>query len=144
MNINPYKILKSRFIEIWKTSYHQMKILNIYPNVFEKWLVFSITKNEHLHVRVNLDLGMNKDISGLRHMVLVARGLLLVVFTFKEPYKYDSNNFNFYFLTLCVVRFQFNEILNWNLIYNYINVFYNWANLKLNFICSWFYNFSFY
>ena len=49
---------------------------------------FSITKNEHLHVRVNLYLGMSKDISGLRHMVLVARGFLLVVFAFKEPYKY--------------------------------------------------------
>ena len=53
-------------------------------------LFFFITKNEHLHVRVSFDLGMRKDVSGLRHMVLVARGL------------------------------------------------------KLNFICSLFYNFSFY
>ena len=68
-----------------------MKILNIYPNVFEKWLLFSITKNEHLHVRVNLYLGMRKDVSGLRHMVLVARGFLLVVVAFKEPYKYGCN-----------------------------------------------------
>ena len=74
---------------------------------------------------------MSKDVSGLRHMVLVARGFLLVVFAFKEPCKYDCN-------------IQFNENLNWNLIYNYINVFYNLSNLKLNFICSWFYNFSFY
>ena len=68
-----------------------MKILNIYPNVFEKWLVSSITKNEHLHVRVSLDLGMSKDVSCLRHMVLVGRGFLLVVFAFKEPYKYGCN-----------------------------------------------------
>ena len=68
-----------------------MKILNIYPNVFEKVLVFSITKNEYLHVRVNLYLGMSKDVSGLRHVVLVARGFLLVVFAFKEPYKYGCN-----------------------------------------------------
>ena len=54
-------------------------------------LFFSITKNEHLHVRVNLDLGRSKDVSGLRHMVLVARGFLVVVFAFKEPYKYGSN-----------------------------------------------------
>ena len=47
-------------------------------------LFFFITKNEHLHVRVNLDLGMNKDVSGLRHMVLGAHGLLLVVFAFKN------------------------------------------------------------
>ena len=51
-------------------------------------LFFSISKNEHLHVRVNHDLGMSKDVSGLKHMVLVARGFLLVVFAFKEPYKY--------------------------------------------------------
>ena len=68
-----------------------MKILNIYPNVFKKWLVFFITKNEHLHVRVNLDLGMSKGVSGLRHVVLVANGFLLVVFAFKEPYKYGCN-----------------------------------------------------
>ena len=68
-----------------------MKILNIYPNVFEKLLVFLITKNEHLHVKVNLDLGMRKDVSGLRHMVLVAHGFFLVVFSFKEPYKYSYN-----------------------------------------------------
>ena len=54
-------------------------------------LFFSITKNEHFHVRVNLVLGMRKDVSGLRHMVLVARGFLLVVFAFKEPYKYGCN-----------------------------------------------------
>ena len=48
-------------------------------------LCFSIIKNEHLHVRVNLDLGMSKDVSGLKYMVLVARGFLLVVFAFKEP-----------------------------------------------------------
>ena len=48
-------------------------------------LFFFITKNEHLHVRVNLDLRMSKDVSGLRHMVLVARGFLLVLFAFKEP-----------------------------------------------------------
>ena len=48
-------------------------------------LFFSITKNEHLHVRVNLDLGMRNDVTGLRHMVL------LVVFEFKEPYKYGCN-----------------------------------------------------
>ena len=33
-------------------------------------------------------LGMSKDISGLRNMVLVAHGFLLVVFAFKEPYKH--------------------------------------------------------
>ena len=54
-------------------------------------LFFSITQNEHLHVRVNLDLGMSKDVSGLRHMVLVCCGFLLVVFAFKEPYKYGCN-----------------------------------------------------
>ena len=54
-------------------------------------LFFSITKNEHLLVRVNLEMGMNKDVSGLRHMVLVARGFLVVVFAFKEPYKYSCN-----------------------------------------------------
>ena len=54
-------------------------------------LFFSINKNEHLYVRVNLDFGMSKDVSGLRHMVLVAPGLLLVVFAFKEPYKYGCN-----------------------------------------------------
>ena len=55
-------------------------------------LFFSITKkNKHLHVRVNLDLGMSKDVSGLKHMVLVAPGFLLVVFAFKEPYKYVCN-----------------------------------------------------
>ena len=37
--------------------------------------------------------------------------------------------------------FKSTKILNWNLLYNYINVFYNLANLKLNLICSWFYNF---
>ena len=47
-------------------------------------LFFFITKNEHLHVRVNLDLGMSKDVSGLKHMVLVARGFLLVVFCQSE------------------------------------------------------------
>ena len=65
-----------------------MKILSIYPNVFENDLFFSITTNEHLHVRVNLDLGMNRDVSGLRGMVLVVGGFLLVVFAFEEPYKY--------------------------------------------------------
>ena len=54
-------------------------------------LFFSITKNERLHSRVNLDLSMSKDVSGLRHMVLVACGFLLVVFSFKEPYKYDCD-----------------------------------------------------
>ena len=54
-------------------------------------LFFSITKNEHLHVSINLDLGMSKDVSGLKHMVLVAHGFLLVVFAFKEPYKYGCN-----------------------------------------------------
>ena len=56
-------------------------------------LFFSITKNEHLHVRVNVDLWlwMSKDVSGLRHMVLVAPRFLLVVFAFKEPYKYGCN-----------------------------------------------------
>ena len=43
----------------------------------------NIIKNEHLHVRVNLDWRMRKDVSGLRHMVLVARGFLLVVFALK-------------------------------------------------------------
>ena len=42
-------------------------------------LFFSITKNEHLNVRVNLDLGMRKDVSGLTHMLLVARGSFLFV-----------------------------------------------------------------
>ena len=84
-------------------------------------LFYSITKNEHLHVSINLDLGMSKDVSGLSHMVLVARGFLLVVFACKEPYKYGT------------------VILH----YNYINVFYNLANLKLNFIRSLFYNFYF-
>ena len=54
-------------------------------------LFFSITKNEHLYVRVNIDLEMSKDVNGLRHMVLVAHGFLLVVFAFKEPYKYGCN-----------------------------------------------------
>ena len=43
----------------------------------------NITKNEHLHVRVNLDFGMRKDVSGLRHMVLLASGFLLVLFALK-------------------------------------------------------------
>ena len=42
---------------------------------------------------------MSKDVSGLKHMVLVARGFLLVVFAgfllvvfaFKQCYKYGSN-----------------------------------------------------
>ena len=51
---------------------------------FRNDLFFSITKNKHLHVRVNLDLGMRKDVSGLRHMVLVACGFLLVVFALKN------------------------------------------------------------
>ena len=34
---------------------------------------------------------MSKDVSGLRHMVLVAPGFLLVVFVFKETYKYGCN-----------------------------------------------------
>ena len=55
-------------------------------------LFFPITKNEHLHVRVNLELGMSKDVSGLRHMVLVTHGFLLVLFSFKEIYKYGCNN----------------------------------------------------
>ena len=42
---------------------------------------FSITKTKHLHVRVSLDLGMSKDVSGFGHMVLVARGFLLVYVT---------------------------------------------------------------
>ena len=46
-------------------------------------LFFSITKTEHFHVKVNLDLGMSKDVSGLRHMVLEAGGFLLVVFALK-------------------------------------------------------------
>ena len=54
-------------------------------------LFFSITKNENLHVRVNLDLGMSKDVSGLRHMVLLSCGFLLVVVAIKEPYKYGCN-----------------------------------------------------
>ena len=54
-------------------------------------LFFSITKNEHLHVRVNLNSEMSKDVSGLRHMVLVACGFLLVVFALKKPYKYGCN-----------------------------------------------------
>ena len=66
-----------------------MKILNIYPFFLINDLFFSI--NEHLHVRVNLDLGMSNDVSGLRHMVLVAFGFLLVVFSFKETYKYGYN-----------------------------------------------------
>ena len=52
-------------------------------------LFFFTTKNEHLHVRVNL--GMIKDVSGLKHMVLMVRCFLLVVFEFKEPYKYGCN-----------------------------------------------------
>ena len=48
-------------------------------------------KNEHLHVRVNLDLGISKDVSGLRHMALVPHGFLLFVFAFKEPYKFGCN-----------------------------------------------------
>ena len=54
-------------------------------------LFFSITKNEHLHVKVNLDLGTRKDVSGLRHIVFVACVFVLVVFAFKEPYKYGCN-----------------------------------------------------
>ena len=34
---------------------------------------------------------MSKDVSGLRHMVLVAPRFLLVVFAFKETYKYGCN-----------------------------------------------------
>ena len=56
---------------------------------FRNDLFFSITNNEHLHVRVNLDLGMSNDVSGLRHMVFVSHGFLLVVLAFKEPYKYQ-------------------------------------------------------
>ena len=57
-----------------------MNILSTYPNVFlRNDLFFSITKNERLHVRVNLDLGISKDVSGLRHMVLVAGGFLIDV-----------------------------------------------------------------
>ena len=63
--------------------------MNIY--MLGNGLFFSITKNEHLHVRVNLDLGMSKDVSGLSHMVLVSPSFLLVVFAFKEPYKYGCN-----------------------------------------------------
>ena len=37
-------------------------------------------------VRVNLDLGMRKDVSGFKNMVLVAHGFFLVVFACKEPY----------------------------------------------------------
>ena len=58
---------------------------------FGKSLVFFITKNKHLHVRVNLDLGMGKEVSGLSHMVSVVRGFLLIVFAFKKPYKYGCN-----------------------------------------------------
>ena len=36
-------------------------------------------------------LRMRKDVSGLRHTTLVASGFLLVVFAFKEPYKYGCN-----------------------------------------------------
>ena len=43
---------------------------------------------------------MSKDVSGLRHMVLVAHGFLLVVFAFKEPYKYGCN-------ILCQRNFKF-------------------------------------
>ena len=57
----------------------------------ENDLFFSITKNEHLHVRVKLGLGMSKDVYGLRYMVLVAHVFLLVVCAFKEPYKYGCN-----------------------------------------------------
>ena len=42
---------------------------------------------------------MSKDVSGLRHMVLVAGGFLLVVFAFKEPYKYGCN-------ILCQLNFK--------------------------------------
>ena len=68
-----------------------MKILIIYLNVLGNDLFFFITKNKHLHVRVNFDLGMGKEVSGLRHMVLVVCGFLLVVFALKEPYKYGCN-----------------------------------------------------
>ena len=54
-------------------------------------LFLYVIKNEHVYVKVNLDLGMSKDVSGLRHMVLVARGFLLVVFAFKELYKQGCN-----------------------------------------------------
>ena len=42
---------------------------------------------------------MSKDVSGLRHMVLVARGFLLVVCAFKEPSKYGCN-------ILCQLNFK--------------------------------------
>ena len=42
---------------------------------------------------------MSKDVSGLRHMVLVACGFLLVVFAFKEAYKYGCN-------ILCQLNFK--------------------------------------
>ena len=54
-------------------------------------LFFCVIKNEHVYGRVNLDLGMSKDVSGLRHIVLVAGGFLLIVFAFKKPYKYGCN-----------------------------------------------------
>ena len=34
---------------------------------------------------------MSKVVSGLMHIVLVAHGFLLVIFAFKEHYKYGSN-----------------------------------------------------
>ena len=51
-------------------------------------LFFFIIKNEHLHIRVNLYLEMSKDASGF---LVAVDFLLLVVFAFKEPYKYDCN-----------------------------------------------------
>ena len=66
--------------------FQMKKILNIYPNVFENGLFFSITKSEHLHVRVNLDL--NKQ--GCKWFK--GHGFSgPVVFAFKEPYKYGCN-----------------------------------------------------
>ena len=74
-------------------------------------LFFSITKNEHLHVRVNLNLGMSKDVSGLRHMVLVAPGFLLVVFAFKEAYKYGCNIQSLLFCNLFSITYFIPNIM---------------------------------
>ena len=54
-------------------------------------LFLYVIKNEHVYVKVNLDLGMSKDVSGLSHILLVAGGFFLIVFAFKEPYKYGCN-----------------------------------------------------
>ena len=48
-------------------------------------LFFYITKNKHLHVRVNLDMGMGNDVWFKAHGF---SGLWFLASCIKEPYKY--------------------------------------------------------